>query len=99
MAKSGFDVHFVNYRNLFPFLSKGRADCLLIERNVGRHKIKQSGLKHKIVELPNVVFSYTYCFFIGTKSPYLSILPDIGNTVRQMKKEGSIQEIIDKYVK
>jgi len=78
-------------------LAAGRFDAFIDVSQVIRYKIRELGLKKQITELPNIIDSSTFNLCIGKKSPYLGILQKFDETLRKMKKDGTLQEIYDKY--
>ncbi len=98
MSDNGFDVHFLGWDSLFKFIAEGRADAMIMARHMGLFQIKKLGLQEKIIEMPASI-SQSYCFFINSQSPFLRILPELGKVLREMKKEGIIEDIESKYIR
>jgi len=78
-------------------LAAGRFDAFIDVSQVIRYRIRELGLKKQITELPNVIDSRTFNLCIGKKSPYSGILPKFDETLRNMREDGKLQEIYDKY--
>ncbi|NDV26374.1 ABC transporter substrate-binding protein [Desulfovibrio sp. JC010] len=82
---------------VWPMLSRGRGD-LIIEWPAGAWPdIDRQGLRKKIIQTDIVLESMPFHLLISKKSPYASSIGTISNTLADMKKNGSIQEIIHKY--
>ncbi len=86
-----------NREAIFPMLVKGRADINLSNHMTGRYFIKNRGLKGQIVELSPMIETVPFHLCVGKKSSYTKILPEFDEAVRQMKQDGAMQKIFDKY--
>jgi len=80
----------------FRMLVRDRADATIIDIHVARYIIKRLGLQNQIVEL-NTMENVPFHLVVGKGSPYKRIIPDFDETIRKMKKDGSLQKIFDKY--
>jgi polar amino acid transport system substrate-binding protein len=100
LVDKNFKVHLVaDYDTMFKLLAKGRGDIVVFEAYMARHVIKKLGLSDQIVEL-NVSFSgegFPFHLVVGKKSPYTKVIAQFDNTLRQMKQDGSLQIILNKY--
>jgi len=68
-------------------LSGGRFDIFTGVSQVVRYRIKEMGLKDKIIEIPNIMDSSTFNLCIGKQSPYVNILSKFDDTLVKMKEE------------
>ena len=80
----------------FRMLVRDRADATVIDIHVARYIIKRLGLQNQIVELATME-SVPFHLVVGKGSPYTKIIPEFDETIRKMKKDGSLQKILDKY--
>ncbi|MBF0477565.1 MAG: hypothetical protein HQK59_17425 [Deltaproteobacteria bacterium] len=65
--------------------------------DVCRYNIKKTGYQNRIVELPNVLSSAPFSLGTGRNSTYSHILPQVDQTIRQMRGDGTLHQIYDKY--
>jgi polar amino acid transport system substrate-binding protein len=100
LTDKGFHV-FMAYDQeaIYKMLVKGRGDININTAHVARYHIKNLGLQDQIVELPPVTPGNPFHLVIGKKSPFTKILPEFDKVIQQMKDDGSLQAIIDKYTK
>jgi len=100
LVEKGFNVHLVaDYDTMYKLLARGRGDVVAFESYMGKHIIKNLGLSDQIVEL-NISFSgegFPFQLVVGKKSPFTKIIPQFDETLRKMKKDGSYQQILNKY--
>ncbi len=100
LVDKGFNVYLVPApATIFSLLAKGRGDMNIMPSLQGRYYIRDLGLQDQIVELPPVTPAIPFHLVIGKKSPFTKILPEFDKVIRQMKEDGSLQAIIDKYTK
>ena len=100
LVDANFNIHLVSKPpKVFALLAKGRGDLNIIPVIIGKYYIKELGLQDQIAELPFVIPAIPFHLVVGKKSPFTKILPAFDETIRQMKKDGSLQAIIDKYIK
>ncbi len=78
-------------------IAKDRYDIFVDASQVIRFNIKKLGYQDQILELPNIIDSASFNLCIGKKSPYVNILPKFDATIIEMRKNGKLQEIYDKY--
>ncbi|MBF0551155.1 MAG: transporter substrate-binding domain-containing protein [Deltaproteobacteria bacterium] len=94
----GLNVHWLAAMDyIFPYLYEERADATVQVASVCRYNIKKTGYQNRIVELPNVLSSAPFSLGIGRNSTYSHILPQVDQTIRQMRGDGTLQQIYDKY--
>jgi polar amino acid transport system substrate-binding protein len=98
LIEKNFNVHLVAKQEIiYRMLDAGRGDANANGVHIGRYMIKKLGLKDKITELPVVIESLPFKLCVGKKSPYVKVIPEFDETVRQMKQDGTMQKIFDKY--
>jgi polar amino acid transport system substrate-binding protein len=78
-------------------LAKGEGDLFVQVSPVARYKIEELGLKDEIIEMPTALDSASFFLCVGKKSTHLNILKGFDEAIRQMRGEGKLQEIFDKY--
>ncbi len=78
-------------------LAMGRFDVFVDASLVIQYRIKELGLKEQIVELPNALDQETINLCIGKESSFAYIVPLFDETMREMREDGKLQEIFDKY--
>ena len=90
-------VHWVvSMKQLLLLLQTQRIDVVADNPAVMNYHIKEMGLYSKIIELKSFI-SLPLHLSIGKKSTYLSILPQFDKTINEMKNDGTLKKIIDKY--
>ncbi|MBF0224162.1 MAG: transporter substrate-binding domain-containing protein [Desulfobacterales bacterium] len=100
LVDKNFNIYLVSVPSkVFEVIAKGRGDINIIPAIIGRYYLKELGLKEQIVELPPVIPAIPFHLVIGKKSPFTKILPKFDQVIKQMKEDGSLQAIIDKYTK
>ncbi len=85
-----------DHETIYRMLARGRADANINSAHLARYIIKKLGLQEQIVELATME-SVPFHLVVGKKSPYTKVIPEFDETIRQMKKDGSLQKISDKY--
>jgi polar amino acid transport system substrate-binding protein len=96
----GLDVQYMaRLENVLAMLDGDRFDGFIDVALAIRYYIHQMGLEGRIVELPQVFDSSEFCFMIGKRSPYEHILPKVGAALEDMSRDGTWQNIMDKYYK
>ena len=98
LVDKNFDVHLVAGMDMiYKMLAKGRVDANINVSHIARYHISQLGLKDQIVELPPVSPPLPFHLVVGKKSPFTKIIPRFDETIREMKKDGALERIFDKY--
>ncbi|WP_168188271.1 ABC transporter substrate-binding protein [Hahella sp. CCB-MM4] len=84
-----------------PLLMAGRIDAVPLNTLVSRYELKLAGLQDKVIFLPNPLSSASYYNAFSRHSTY----PDIeglvqrySDTIQEMKADGTIGEIFNKYL-
>jgi polar amino acid transport system substrate-binding protein len=94
----GIDVHWVaDHDTMYRLVAKGRVDAVAYIGFVARYHIKNLGLQDQLVELPLQVQAVPFHIVIGNTSPFVKLLEQIDEMIRQMKLDGTMQRIYDKY--
>lgn len=97
---AGFNMNMSkNMDSVLKKLAAGRGELAVLNSQVTKFLIKKLGLENEVVEIPVVLDSKTFHLCVGNKSPHVSILKDFDNTIREMRKDGTLQAIYDKYLR
>ncbi len=95
-----FDVYLVaSPSKVFELAAQGRGDVAIIPAMIGEYYIKKLGLQGSLVELPPVNPPIPFHLVIGKRSHFTKILPQFDHVIKEMKEDGSLQAIIDRYTK
>jgi len=78
-------------------LAHGRDDVFVDVAEVLRVRIKALGLADAIVELPQVLDMQPFNLCIRKTSPDTALLPDFDKTMRQLRNDGTLSAIYNKY--
>lgn len=99
LIDKGFQViEVTNYDQVYRMLAEGRADANVNNPLVGRGVIQRLGLQEQISELITLE-EIPFHLVVGKKSAYTKIIPQFEEVIREMKDDGTVQKIIDKYIK
>jgi polar amino acid transport system substrate-binding protein len=95
---AGLDVVWGNdIEQILKTLAAGRGDIFIHPVHVTVYNIKKMGLQDQILKINNVMESVSFNLCIGKKSSYANILPKFDETIREMRKDGTLQKIYDAY--
>ncbi len=98
LIEKGINVHLVaDFDTMYRMVAKGRVDAVAYEPLMARYQIKNLGLQDQLVELPLETDELPFHVVIRKTSPYVKMLPKINEVIRQMKQDGTLQIILDKY--
>ncbi len=100
LEKAGLDIQWLPLNEqLWKFLSIGRADATVKNEWTTRYTLKKLGYQDQILELPHPMTPEPISFniLIGKKSSFQSSLGQVDTELKQMKKDGTLQRIYDKY--
>jgi len=98
LVDKNFDVHLIpKAENMFRFLVKGRADLVVCSKYNALYLMKKDNLKEKIIMLPVVIDSLKFKLCVGKNSPYTNVIHRFDHTIRQMKKDGTMEQIFKMY--
>ncbi len=94
----GMDVRWVpKLTDVLHRLISGNYDYFASSSRVVNYNIKKLGYQDKIVELQDVVLSIdAFHLCIGKNSPYIKIIPTFDKTIQNMRKDGSLEKIINR---
>ena len=96
----GIFTHYIAYRSQIPkFLILGRADGWIDTFLSAEYFVKKEGAAGTIVRAPHIFSNYNQHICIGKHSAYKDILAQFDGIVREMKNDGTIQKIIEKYIR
>jgi len=93
----GMTVYWLpDYSTIFRFIAQKKADVIIMSRK-GIYTLNQSEFSDQLIVLPTPITSVEFHLCIGKKSKYTNILSDFDKTIKQMKNEGVIDKMIQKY--
>jgi polar amino acid transport system substrate-binding protein len=97
---SGLDVDF-DGKDLDAILKKlmwGRGDVFVQIEDVTRHYIAELEYSDEIVQVPGVrLGEIRFRLLISKASPFVSLLPRIDATLREMRQDGTMDQLKQKY--
>ncbi len=85
------------FDQLFPFIEKARSYLHLGATRVVRYNLKNKSYKQKMVELSNILGSAAAHLCIANHSAFTNLLPEFDKLIGQMKKDGSLKVIFNKF--
>jgi len=95
---AGFNVDWSPHMdNVLYKLAQNRGTLFVQVSQVANYTIKKLGLENKIVEIPTVLDSATFNLCIGHNSAFNNIIAKFDEIMNDMRKDGKLQEIQDKY--
>lgn len=100
LVDTGLDVHWLERNEqIWKFLLLGRADATVKNEWTSRYSLKKRGYRDQFIELPHPMSPKPISFhiFIGKKSPFLPILKQADESLRQMKEDGTLLRIYEQY--
>ncbi len=83
----------------FELLNAGRLDIVLSVEMVGRKLIAQQGYGDTIAAAERPYYSKNYHIGISRLSPLRKRLGKINQAIKELKKEGALQSIVDSHLK
>jgi polar amino acid transport system substrate-binding protein len=96
-----------NFTSAILMLAKNRADVFVDGRIVVKYAIKElikdpanpvKGLK-SVVENPHSLETIPYSLLIRKDSKYLSIIPKFNETLKEIRRDGTYDKILNQYIK
>ena len=78
-------------------VAAGRSDIFIDAYPIVRQALKALGLEGDIIELPLDVDKLEFHLYVGNKSKFLPLLPEIDKAIRLSKRDGSFDRILGKY--
>ena len=85
------------FNSVLTMLRHNRFDIFIDTSQVIRYNIKKMGYQNQIIELPTILDSAPFKLCIGKKSPYVNILLKFDETIKEMRKDRSLQAIYNNY--
>lgn len=86
------------FDNEFVALSQKQVDIVIEEPLLTYQKTNAGGVDIKSIVETRVVFqTVPFQLMIGKKSPYLDILPIFNQKVREIRLDGTMEQIMSKY--
>jgi len=83
--------------SVLKMLLHHRFDIFIDTSQVIRYNIKKMGYQNQIIEIPTILDSAPFSLCIGKKSPYVNILLKFDKTIKEMREDGKLQAIYNKY--
>ena len=80
-------------------LLRGRTDYFIQDYLDGMMYLKLNGLQDKVVALPYPVSTTNIYFAMSRQSPCMQLVPQINEIINKAKQDGTLQVIIEKYIK
>jgi len=77
----------------------GRNDYFILDYLNGMMILKETGLQEKIVALAHPVSTKGVHLALSRQSPCLALLPQINAVIETSKQDGTLQAIVDRYIK
>jgi len=78
-------------------LASGKGDIFVQTSLLTKYNIKALNLEDEIIEIPTPLDQIHFNLCIGKNSSYVHILPDFDKIIKEMKEDGTLQKIINKY--
>lgn len=78
-------------------LALGRGDIFIEDPRLVHYNLKILGLTGKVVETPSVLEETEFKLCISRKSPFVAILPQIDQMLIEIRDDGTLQKILDKW--
>ena len=99
-AKENLKIQYVNkIVDNYTLLVEDKVDYMIYGLYPGLVEATKAGFKEKIESLPKYVgFTVAYQGF-SKKSEFIKHLPFFSNKVKELKKDGTIERLISKYMK
>ncbi len=97
-ALKGLDVDWLATMDEIPeYLIKGKADAWTQNIFVAEFFLRSIGDRDKIIELPNVLAGESFNLCVGKNSAFVRILDLFDQTIKDMKKDGTLEKICTAY--
>jgi len=98
LVDKNFDVYMItDQKVMYNLLVKGRWDANINCSHVARYIIQSIGLQDQITELDVFFEKLPFHLVVGKKSPFIKIIPKFDQIIKQMKEDGSLEKIFNKY--
>ncbi len=86
-------------KQIIEKLLAGRNDFFISDHMHGMLAIKETGAQGQIVSLPHPISTTDVFFALSRQSPCLALVPQINAVIEKSKQDGTLQAIVDKYIK
>ncbi len=86
-------------KQLTQKLLLGRNDYFILDYLNGMLFFKEAGLQGQIIALPHPVSTSAVHIALSRQSPCLALVPQINAVIETSKQDGTLQAIIDRYIK
>ena len=97
-ALKGLDVDWLATMDEIPeYLIQGKADAWTQNIFVAEFFLKHLDDRDKIIELPNVLAGESFNLCIRRNSPFVRVLDLFDQTIKDMKKDGTLEKICNAY--
>ena len=94
----GMKVEWIpNVSQTLKKLALGRVDVFVDASKGVYFNIKKLGLQDQIIEIPNVLDSAPFHLCIRKNSPFIKILSQFDEIVKEMRKDGTFEKIYNRY--
>ncbi len=100
LAQADLDVYWLTTNDqIWQYLLVGRADATVKNEWTTRYILKKLGYDDRIIELPHPMNREPIAFniFIGKKSPFSRYINQVDEAIKQLRKDGTLNKIYDKY--
>ncbi len=95
---AGYDIEwFPGVKEVLLELASGKGDIFVQTSLLTKYNIKALNLEDKIIEIPTPLDQIHFYLCIGKNSSYVHILPEFDKIITEMKENGTLQKIVDKY--
>ncbi len=95
----GVDVRWVpTLTDVLHRLTTGNYDYFASASKVVNYNIRELGYQDKLIEIPDVVLSTAaFHLCIRKHSSYIKLIPKFDKTIREMRRDGTLEKIYSKY--
>ena len=98
LGEIGVQIDYsADMQSVLRMLAAKRTDIIVQTDIDTLGQIKTMGLTDTIIMMPNTLSYTPYYLMLGKHSKYLNRIPEIDKTLRQMKADGSLQNIIHQF--
>ncbi len=95
---AGFDIEWLpGIKQVLIELASGKGDIFVQTSLLTKYNIKALNLEDKLIEIPTPLDQIDFYLCIAKNSSYVSILPEFDRIIKEMKEDGTLQKIVDKY--
>lgn len=95
---AGFDIEwFPGVKQVLIELASDKGDIFVQTSLLTNYNIKALNLEDTLIEIPTPLDQIDFYLCIGKNSSYVHILPEFDRIIKEMKQDGTLQKIVDKY--